>query len=100
MNKEKLIEIVESCISEKDIKNDFEVLFSIIIKNKLNSDDLSIYLKSITMNIEFFRKELKYPLQLSNLLLFELDAREIKSNSGRGSKYRYDLIKLYKKIIQ
>jgi hypothetical protein len=100
MKKEKLIEVVNSCINQEDIRIDLEVLFLIINKNNLTPADLSIYLKSISNNIEFFRKELNYPLQLSNLLHFELDAREINSNRGRGSKYRYDLIESYKTIIQ
>jgi hypothetical protein len=56
--------------------------------------------KSIITNIEFFRKELNYPLQLSNLLNFEIDARNNHKTSYRGSKYRNDLIKTYKLLIK
>ena len=72
MNKEKLTEIIEKCLEEDDVRKDFDVLLPIIQANKINSDDLANYLNSIGKNIEFFRKELNYPLQLSNLLLFEL----------------------------
>lgn len=100
MNNEQLIEVVNSCLKKEGIRNDLKVLLLIVNKNNLTPTDLSIYIKSISNNFEFFRKELNYPLQLSNLLLFELDAREINSNRGRGSQYRYDLIESYKKIIQ
>lgn len=76
MNKEKLTEIIEKYLEEDDVRKDFDVLLPIINANEIQSEDLSKYLKSIGKNIEFFRKELNYPLQLSNLLLFELDAKK------------------------
>lgn len=100
MKKNKLIEIVNKCINEKDVRSDFDVVLPIISVNELNPNDICVYFKSISKNITFFRKELNYPLQLSNLLLYELDARNIKSNKGRGSIYRCDLIEKYKNIIQ
>lgn len=99
MNKETLTEIIEKCIEKDDVRKDFDVLLPIIQANEIQSEDLVIYLESIGKNIDFFRKELNYPLQLSNLLLFELDAREIKLNRGRGTEYRMNLIQAYRNII-
>ena len=99
MNKGKLIELISKCLDEEDIIIDIEILLSIINSNELTLNELTLYLVSISKNIEFFRRELNYSLQLSNLLLFELDAREIKSNRGRGTEYRLDLIELYKNNI-
>ena len=89
MEKDNIIEIVERNIKEDYLRNDIDVLTPIINANEITSNQLTFYLQSIRKNMEFFRKELNYPLQLSNLLLFELDARNIKSNKGRGSNYRY-----------
>lgn len=99
MDKERLTKIIEKCLNDGDVRSDFEVLLPIIKVNAICSEELTLYLNSIGINIEFFKKELNYPLQLFNLLLFELDAREIKTNRGRGSEYRMELIKTYKKLI-
>ncbi|MCB9336148.1 MAG: hypothetical protein H6586_08360 [Flavobacteriales bacterium] len=97
MNKEKLTEIIEKYLEEDDVRKDFDVLLPIINANEIQSEDLSKYLKSIGKNIEFFRKELNYPLQLSNLLLFELDA---KKKTYRGTLYRQELIDDYKNLLK
>lgn len=100
MEKDNILEIVERYIKEDDLRNDIDVLAPIIDANEISPNQLSLYLQSIRKNIGFFRKELNYPLQLSNLLFFELDARNIKSNKGWGSNYRYELIEKYKILVQ
>jgi len=100
MEKEKILEIIEHCIKEDNLRKDIEVITPIISANEITTEQLTLYLQSISKNMEFFSKELDYPLQLSNLIFFELDARNIKSNTGRGSKYRHELIKKYKNLLK
>lgn len=80
-----------------EVRIDSDVLTPQLARYKLSIKALELLFQSISKHLWFFKKELAYSLQLSNLLFFEMDAR--KGLCIRGSAYRCTLTKKYKDLL-
>lgn len=98
-NKKEIKELTDKYFIGLDIRVDIDVLFPQLGKYNLTAKQLEELFKSIIKNIDFFEKELNYPLQVSNLFFFEIDARNEPQESCRGTEYRHNLTKNYRKIL-
>lgn len=99
INKIELEQLANKYFSSLKIRIDIDVLYPQISKYKVSHDQLVIIFQSIIKNFNFFVKELNYPLQLSNLFFYEIDARNEPQENCRGTEYRHDLVKKYSKLV-
>lgn len=75
----------------------------IINRQKYNIDqtELEKIFKHISENINFFITKLNYPLQLSNLFFFAVDARGyVEEINWRGSLLRTNITREYRDILK
>jgi len=98
-NKNKIKELADRYFNGLNVRIDIDVLFPQLIKYDINLEQLEILFKSIIRNMDFFEKELNYSLQVSNLFFFEIDARNEPQETCRGTEYRHNLTKRYRKLL-
>lgn len=95
MEKEKIEQCFDNNLAEK-IRFDYDVIEKILSGYNLEEKELLEIFRNVNSNIGFFEEKINYPLQLSNLLLFELDARGISNEKVRGSSFRVEIIQQYR----
>ena len=99
MNVKNIDLLTKKLFVKEEIVIDCSVIEVHCNKYNLNIEILEEYFLSILSNMSFFKTNLNYPLQVSNLLLYEIDARSNSSGPFRGSSLRNNLILEYRKIL-
>ncbi len=89
--------LAKKYFNEVEVRIDTDVLAPQVSRYKISLSTLELIFQSIAKHIYFFKKELNYSLQLSNLLFFEIDAR--RGVCVRGSTYRCHLTKKYRELL-
>lgn len=92
-------ELANKYFKEHKVRIDIDVLFAQLMDKNISYSQIEILFQSIIKNINFFMEELNYPMQLSNLFFFEIDARNEPQENCRGSEYRHNLTKRYRQIL-
>jgi hypothetical protein len=98
-NKNEIRQLADKYFHDLSVRVDIDVLFPQLNKYCLTTSRLEDLFISISKNISFFQRELNYPLQLSNLLFFEIDARSEPQENCRGTEYRHMLTRKYREIL-
>ncbi len=102
MNKDsenEIKELADKYFSGLEVRVDIDVLFPQVGKYNLTAEQLEELFKNIIKNMDFFVKALNYRIQVSTLFFFEIDVRNEPQESCRGTEYRHNLTKNYRKIL-
>jgi hypothetical protein len=86
--------------ADQKVHIDIDVLMPKVERYNLTTLELAKILIFISDNLVFFTDRLKYPLQLSNLLLYCIDALKIPEEKWSGSRPRNDITKELQSILQ